>query len=73
MPVCNITKERSQRQLPLCRQVVYAGAVADAEAHFAALGYAPPSPDISIADHMLDVVIKSPAAEVEQLVTDFQG
>jgi hypothetical protein len=53
--------------------VVYAGAVADAEAHFAALGYAPPSPDISIADHMLDVVIKSPAAEVEQLVTDFQG
>jgi hypothetical protein len=52
---------------------VYAGAVADAEAHFATLGYAPPSPDISIADHMLDVAIKSPAAEVEQLVTDFQG
>lgn len=47
--------------------------MADAEAHFAALGYAPPSADISVADHMLDVVIKSPAAEVEQLVAEFQG
>jgi len=59
--------------VPCHIQVVYSGAVADAEAHFARLGYAPASPDISIADHMLDVAIKSPAAEVGQLVAEFQG
>lgn len=54
-------------------QVVYAGATAQAGPHFARLGYAPASPDISVADHMLDVAIKSPPEEVEQLAMDFSG
>ena len=54
-------------------QVIYAGAVARAAPHFERLGYSAASSEISIADHMLDVAIKSPPEEVEQLVAEFQG
>ena len=36
--------------------------------HFATAGYFAPGRDISMADHMLDVVIRSEGAEVSELV-----
>ena len=43
---------------PLPPQVVYTGPTPLAIDHFSALGYTSPSATTSIADHMLDVVIK---------------
>jgi hypothetical protein len=43
--------------------VVYSGRTDRAGAHFSSLGYAA-APGVNIADHILDVVIKSPPQEV---------
>lgn len=40
--------------------------------HFATAGYFAPGRDISMADHMLDVVIRSEGAEVAELVDLYQ-
>jgi hypothetical protein len=42
----------------LNHQVVFTGPTVAAEAHFTALGHAPQSPGQSVADHVLDLVIK---------------
>jgi len=39
-------------------QVVFTGRTAAAQDHFGAMGMAPSSPDTSVADHVLDMVIK---------------
>lgn len=54
-------------------QVVYTGPTDRASAHFAGLGYTAPSVTTSIADHMLDVVIKVALAVLSggSLVTGF--
>ena len=46
----------------------HAGPKDTAAQHFATAGYFAPGRDISMADHMLDVVIRSEGAEVAELV-----
>ena len=45
-----------------------AGPKDTAAQHFATAGYFAPGRDISMADHMLDVVIRAEGAEVSELV-----
>ncbi|KAL0042544.1 hypothetical protein WJX79_003095 [Trebouxia sp. C0005] len=49
-------------------RLVYSGPKDMAAQHFATAGYFAPGRDISMADHMLDVVIRSEGAEVSELV-----
>lgn len=44
--------------------------MSSAAAHFASLGHVAP-PEVNIADLVLDLVIRSPAAEVERLVAAY--
>ena len=53
-------------------QVVYSGAVEGAADFFQDLGYSPHSPEVNIADYMLDVVIRSPPDDVEHMVAQFK-
>lgn len=54
--------------LPLC--ALHATGPKDAAAqHFATAGYFAPGRDITMADHMLDVVIRAEGEEVAELVT----
>ncbi len=48
--------------------MLHAGPKDMAAQHFATAGYFAPGRDISMADHMLDVVIRSEGAEVSELV-----
>ena len=53
-------------------QVVYAGSVGGATEFFEDLGYIPDSPEVNIADYMLDVVIQSPPEDVDRMVAVFK-
>jgi hypothetical protein len=44
-------------------QVVFTGPTVAAEAHFSSLGHSPASPAQSVADHVLDLVIKVSGCE----------
>eukprot|EP00955_Chlamydomonas_euryale_P059880 357522-Chlamydomonas_euryale.AAC.3 len=54
-------------------QAVFSGPASSASAHFAALGHAPPSASVAIADHMLDVVIRCTKEEVLRLVDAYMA
>ena len=62
--VCPYTSFHTLSCAFLSPQVVYTGPTPEAVSHFSALGYVAPSPTTSIADHMLDTVIKAPPEEV---------
>lgn len=51
---------------------MYSGAVFGAADYFKDLGYSPESPEVNIADYMLDVVIRSPPEDVDHMVTEFK-
>jgi ABC-type multidrug transport system ATPase subunit len=53
-------------------RTVFSGAAGLAEAHFARLGREKPA-DVNVADFILDVVIKSPAEEVQAMVDAFEA
>ena len=77
--LCLLASQRLLQTCSSCRpamtlmQVVYTGPTDRASAHFAGLGYTAPSITTSIADHMLDVVIKVALAVSlgSSLVTSF--
>ena len=54
-------------------QVVFSGPVSEAAAHFSSLGLQPPDASVSIADFMLDAVIRSSREEVNALVDQFMA
>lgn len=51
---------------------MYSGAVSGAAEFFEDLGYIPDSPEVNIADYMLDVVIRSPPEDVDHMVAVFK-
>jgi len=52
-------------------QVVFTGPTSAAQDHFGSLGLVPSTPGTSVADHVLDLVIKAPRSQVSQLVYAF--
>ena len=70
---CHLSvRARSNFERGLRAQVVYSGAVFGAADYFKDLGYSPESPEVNIADYMLDVVIRSPPEDVDHMVTEFK-
>lgn len=62
------TKDSWTTTVPRNQRGASAGPKDMAAQHFATAGYFAPGRDISMADHMLDVVIRSQGVEVAELV-----